>query len=73
MEHVAVTYSPKGSMTNRVRQFFADNPDEELTVVDLCRKFDVTKAQAHVICQELAKQGAIEKMFIVRAAQRETA
>lgn len=60
----------EGSLQNRIRQFFAANPDEELTYPDLCIKFGCTLHQAHGAVRELIKRDgnrcSLESIHVVR-------
>lgn len=59
-----------GSLQNRIRQFFLANPDEELTYVDMCIKFECTADQARGAVRELMRREgercAVESIHIVR-------
>lgn len=47
------------SNTNRVRQFFLANPDEELTYADINIKFGMSLAEARYAVRELRAQGLL--------------
>lgn len=54
------------TMTDRLREFFASNPDEELTIAQCMVKFDITRSQFDTIAQVLKAEGLIESVHVVR-------
>ena len=54
------------SLQNRIRQFFLNNPDEELTYKDMAIKFDCTPDAAKTAIRELKNHssGAFETVHI---------
>jgi Fic family protein len=61
------TSERENTLTARVRRFFVDNQDEELTTADLMSKFDITRQQVNDVRKELVKQGVIETVTVTRA------
>jgi Fic family protein len=61
------TAERENTLTARVRRFFVDNQDEELTTADLMSKFDITRQQVNDVRKELVKQGVIETVTVTRA------
>lgn len=57
------------SLLDRVRQFYIDNPTEELTHAQLATKFGCTLKQANYATQYLAGVGLLESVHIVRRPQ----
>lgn len=45
--------------SGRVRDYFAANPDEELTVADIIKKFGLTKRQVAGVLWNLKTQGKV--------------
>jgi hypothetical protein len=60
------------SVTDRIRQFYLTNPDEEMTGEDLAVKFDATKNQLDHARKTLAAQGLIETVTVTRAVASKT-
>ena len=54
------------SLTQRVRQFFAENPDEELTYEDMAAKFDVPVNYCREVVRALKTKGEIESVHVIR-------
>ncbi len=56
------------SLATRLRQFFIDNPDEELTYADIAIKFDVPQHSVATTIGRLRKQGRVETacFYVVR-------
>jgi hypothetical protein len=55
-------------LKNRMRKFFDDNPDEELTKSDMAVKFDATEAQIDDAIGALKAEGAVVRTIVYRAA-----
>lgn len=53
--------------TQAARQFFTDNPDEELLFSDFQSKFGATKSNVISIIKVLRREGLIESVHVVRA------
>lgn len=57
--------------SGRIRKFFADNPDEELTYDDFKVKFELTDLAARTVVGRLAHQeGFLERVDVVRRRDR---
>ena len=54
------------SLENRIRQFFLNNPDEELSYIDMAVKFGCSRDSARNAVAELRKGGLLESLHIVR-------
>lgn len=54
------------SLLNRVRKFFLENPEEELTPAQLATKFDCSLKQAHKAAQYLRSTGVVESVHVIR-------
>lgn len=54
------------STRRKVREFFVNNPDEELTYALLMDKFDLTRSYAAEIVKILKDEGLIECVFVIR-------
>ena len=59
------------SLENRIRQFFVNNPSEELTYQDMALKFDCTPNSARNAVGELRKAGMLESLHVVRMSARQ--
>jgi len=59
-----MSYRPN-ALKHRLINFFVDNPDEELTVEDICVKFDCTEPQVRVTISKINESSEI-KLDIVR-------
>ncbi len=55
------------SKTGRIREFFLNNDDEELTYEDIVVKFNITKRELGRIVQSLVGQGICESVHLLRA------
>lgn len=55
--------------TGRVRQFFLDNPCEELTIAEISEKFDLSVEQVRDVLHHLRDDGTVESLHVVRAAR----
>jgi hypothetical protein len=54
--------------TDRMRAFFKNNPDEELTLKDFMVKFDINSPKtADSYLARLRDEGTIERVSVVRA------
>ena len=62
------TYRGEICKRDQIRQFFRDNPMEELSYDDLVSKFDLNRASARNMIFELKKENALEALWIIRAA-----
>ncbi len=58
------------SLENRIRQFFLNNPDEELSYMDMATKFDCSRDSARNAVAELRKAGMLESLHVVRMRDR---
>jgi len=50
----------------RVKRFYFDNPDEELTHALLRAKFGITKWTAVWLLRELVEEGILESVHVIR-------
>ena len=58
----------KGSgRIQKVREFYAANPGEELTFSDLCAKFDCNLPSARDIVRKLTRDRVLETAHVIRA------
>lgn len=58
-----------GSLASKLDAFFAANPDEELTLDDVCTKFDAPKATAEArLCEEV-RAGRLQRVTVYRKTQ----
>ena len=67
------TFPPRSGrlpLATRVRQFFADNPDEELTLDDMAAKFDASLVSCRSAVKDLVREGGIESVHVVRARSK---
>jgi len=56
--------------TDRIREFFRNNPEEELTKQDFMVKFDINNAKtADSYIERLRIEGLIESVRVLRAKQ----
>lgn len=62
-----------GSLQNRIRQFFAANPGEELSYADMAVKFDCTLGSARNAVRELRDLGELESLHLIRAKAKAAA
>lgn len=58
-----------GYLPQRIVDFFAENPDEELTMNDAMVKFDCTSRQLHETLIRLRSVGVIETPKLIRRAR----
>ena len=56
-----------GRVPERIAQYFADNPDEELTMEDARLIFDLKKVSLHETLCRLRALGIVETVHLVRA------
>lgn len=56
----------KTNLLPRIRKFFVDNPDEELTLPMLREKFGVSANAIAEALKRLKKEGQIESVHVVR-------
>lgn len=55
-------------LASRLRAFFSENPDEELTYLDIARKYGCSVRHAHHAVDTLTGPGeAIESVHVIRA------
>lgn len=54
----------------RLTKFFADNPDEELTMQKIADKYDVGIERVRDVVVELCQTGQLEHVRVVRARQK---
>lgn len=55
-----------GSLTHKVRQFFLDNPEEELTTADVALKFGCTRVQAEQAVNYLRGRKEVSTQYVIR-------
>lgn len=51
----------------RVARFFLDNPDESLTISDVCVKFDIKPRHAVVLLSKARRYVQIERVSLYRS------
>jgi predicted transcriptional regulator len=66
----SVKYERPGSGRSTIRRFFADNPDEELTLQDISLKAGISQESARALVSVLKEQGLIESVRVYRAAKK---
>jgi predicted ArsR family transcriptional regulator len=66
----SVKYERPGSGRSTIRRFFADNPDEELTLKDIALKAGISEESARALVSVLKEQGLIESVRVYRAAKK---
>lgn len=54
------------SLTGRMRRFFLDNRDEELTYELLAVKFECTVQEARTVIKTLREAGVVESLHVIR-------
>jgi DNA-binding Lrp family transcriptional regulator len=54
------------TLTGRIRRFFTDNQDEEMTYELLAEKFDAPIMTVRSIVKELRKEGVVESLHVIR-------
>lgn len=54
------------SNSGKLRAFFAENPDEELTPADIAAKLGIPQNRIYNITRKLVADGICESMWIVR-------
>lgn len=55
-----------GSLASKLDSFFTANPGEELTLDDVCTKFDTPKATAEArLCEEV-RAGRLQRVTVYR-------
>lgn len=54
------------SNSGKLRAFFAENPDEELTPADAAAKLGIPQNKIYNITRKLAADGVIESLWIIR-------
>jgi len=57
------------SYAKRIRDFFDANPDEELTISDICVKLNICETAAYRLVGRLKQKGSIEAHYVFRKAQ----
>lgn len=60
------TYNGTICKRAQIRQFFEDNPTEELSYKDLLTKFDLNPASARNMLHELRAEGSVESLYVIR-------
>lgn len=55
-----------GSVAYRLREFFAENPDEELDYDGVKAKFSCSDSAARSAVQALTKRGVLESAHVIR-------
>jgi len=58
------------TLTGRLRAFFQESPDEELTPEQAAVKFDVPLKKIQGAISGLMKAGELEKVYVIRAKQK---
>lgn len=57
------------SYVGRIRQFFQDNPDEELTHKDIAVKLDLPLSKVYTLVRVLDRDGICETVRVIRKKQ----
>jgi predicted transcriptional regulator len=57
------------SNLNRMRAFFTNNPDEEITHKDIALKLDLTVKQTYSLIQKLKEEGLCESYCVIRGVK----
>lgn len=55
-----------GSVAYRLREFFAENPDEELDYAGVRAKFNCSDGAARCAVMKLTKRGVLESAHVIR-------
>ncbi len=58
------------SNVGRIRQFFLDNPDEELTYHDMAVKLEIPLSRVYTLVRVLDRDGICEPVRVIRAKQK---
>jgi hypothetical protein len=64
--HIQVPPRKVLSLKLRVKRFYADNPEEELTYPALMAKFSCSKWAARWIVRTLVEEGECESVHVIR-------
>jgi hypothetical protein len=54
------------SRIRRIREFFQNNPEEELDYEAMVAKFSITKQYAHEVVKQLKREGVVEAVYVIR-------
>lgn len=54
------------SLTGRMRRFFLDNRDEEMTYEMLSVKFECSVVEARTVVKTLREAGVVESLHVIR-------
>lgn len=57
----------------RCRDFFAANPNEELSYADIAAKFGVTKKSAEWMVVRLVQKGIVQRIHVIRGVRQQEA
>lgn len=60
----------KGGFRERLRQFFAANPDEELTRADIMTKFDVPASTVDSALKRMSEAGELAPAHVWRPVRK---
>lgn len=55
-------------LESRLREFFQANPDEELSLRDICAKFDCSESTAYSATCKLHTEGLLRRVAVYRRA-----
>lgn len=58
------------SLFSRLRQFYEDNPDEELSFADAALKFGATRRNVESVVEQLRKLGVLESVHVIRRREK---
>ena len=58
------------SANQRVRRYFRDNPDEELTYMDMMEKFSLSRNRVYELVKLMRSEELVEAVHIVRSIAR---
>lgn len=61
-----VSDRPEPGLKARVKRFYAERPDEELTHASLRAKFGLSKWTAVWVLRELVEEGVLESVHVIR-------
>ncbi len=59
----------RGSIPDRIGEFFANNPDEHLTFDDAMVKFDCSRIALTNALAKLSKRGVCEPVYLIRKCE----
>ena len=60
------------SANQRVRRYFRDNPDDELTYAEMMEKFSLNRCRVYELVKLMREEELVEAVHIVRSIVRAT-